>query len=115
MLNDMKMKRLKTIPPVALMVISASCINSPAAPAKTDSLSSSNPFYSMSSLPYHAPAFDKIKNGDFKPALDAGMKQKLSEIEQIENNPDTPTFENTMVAMEKAGQLLQRVELVVER
>ncbi|MEO6960650.1 MAG: peptidyl-dipeptidase Dcp, partial [Puia sp.] len=70
-----------------------------------------NPFYSVSSLSYHAPAFDKIKNSDFEPALEAGMKQKLSDMKQIENSPDSPTFENTLVAMEKAGQLLQRTEL----
>ncbi|HZK64818.1 MAG TPA: peptidyl-dipeptidase Dcp [Puia sp.] len=106
------MKLLNSLPPFAVMVILASCNNPSSGPAKNDSLSSANPFYSVSSLSYHAPAFDKIKNSDFEPALEAGMKQKLSEMKQIENNPDSPTFENTLVAMEKAGQLLQRTELV---
>jgi peptidyl-dipeptidase Dcp len=79
---------------------------------QTDSLSASNPFYEESTLPFHAPDFSRIKNSDFKPALEAGMKQKLSEIEKIEDNPDSPGFENTIVAMEKAGALLQRTSLV---
>ncbi|MEO6963739.1 MAG: dipeptidyl carboxypeptidase II, partial [Puia sp.] len=105
------MKLLNILPPVGVMVILVSCNNPSSGPAKSDSLSSANPFYSVSSLSYHAPAFDTIKNSDFEPALEAGMKQKLSDMKQIENSPDSPTFENTLVAMEKAGQLLQRTEL----
>lgn len=89
-----------------------SCSNQPATVMQTDSLSASNPFYEESTLPFHAPDFSRIKNSDFKPALEAGMKQKLSEIQKIEDNPDSPGFENTIVAMEKAGALLQRTSLV---
>src|ERR1700694_2477208 len=46
-----------------------------------------NPFYAVSTLPFHAPAFDKIKNGDFQPAIEAGMAQQIQEMEQIANNP----------------------------
>lgn len=69
----------------------------------------SNPFYEPSTLPFHAPPFDKIKDGDYQPAIEAGMAQELKEIEAIANNPAPPTFENTLVAMEKTGQLFQRV------
>ncbi len=69
----------------------------------------SNPFYAPSTLPFQAPPFDKIKDEDYQPAIEAGMAQQLSEIQAIADNPAAPTFENTLVAMEKSGQLLQRV------
>lgn len=69
----------------------------------------SNPFLKASTLPYQAPPFDKIKDTDFKPALEEGMKDQLKEIQQIANNPAAPTFENTFVAMEKSGQMYNRV------
>jgi len=68
----------------------------------------SNPFYAPSTLPYQAPPFDKIKDDDYQPAIEAGMEQQKAEIEAIANNPDAPTFENTIVALEKSGQLLDR-------
>lgn len=82
-------------------------------PAKSiDSASSVNPFFTPGNLPFQAPAFDKIKNTDFKPAIEEGIKQQLAEIQNIANNPDAPTFENTLVAIEKSGQLLHRVMYV---
>ncbi|MHB8337128.1 MAG: peptidyl-dipeptidase Dcp [Ignavibacteriaceae bacterium] len=74
--------------------------------------SSKNPFFEPSNLPFQAPPFDKIKDSDYKPAIEEGMKQQLSEIEKIANNSATPTFENTLVALEKSGQLLARVTMV---
>ncbi|MGA9305102.1 MAG: peptidyl-dipeptidase Dcp [Candidatus Sulfotelmatobacter sp.] len=74
----------------------------------------SNPFYAPSSLPFHAPPFDKIKDEDFQPAIEAGMAQQQAEIQAIANNPEPPTFDNTIVAMEKTGQLLDRVSAVFE-
>ena len=68
----------------------------------------SNPFYAPSTLPFHAPPFDKIKDEDYQPAIEAGMAEELAEIQAIADNPAAPTFENTLVAMEKTGQLLQR-------
>jgi len=68
----------------------------------------SNPFYAPSTLPFHAPPFDKIKDEDYQPAIEAGMAAELSEIQAIADNPAPPTFENTLVAMEKTGRLLQR-------
>ena len=71
-----------------------------------------NPFFAPSTLPFQAPPFDKIKDGDFQPAMEAGMAQEEAEIEAIANNPDAPTFDNTIVALEKSGQLLERVDAV---
>ncbi len=71
-----------------------------------------NPFFTPSKLPFQAPPFDKIKDSDYKPAIEEGMKQQLEEIKKIADNPEPPTFENTLVALEKSGQLLTRVSLV---
>jgi peptidyl-dipeptidase Dcp len=68
-----------------------------------------NPFYAASTLPFQAPPFDKIKDSDYQPAIDAGMAQQIQEIDAIANDSLSPTFENTIVAMEKSGQLLNRV------
>jgi peptidyl-dipeptidase Dcp len=72
----------------------------------------SNPFYAPSTLPLQAPPFDKIKDSDYQPALEAGMAQQQEEIHAIAENPDLPTFENTLVVLEKSGQLFHRVMLV---
>jgi peptidyl-dipeptidase Dcp len=67
-----------------------------------------NPFYAPSTLPFQAPPFDKIKDEDFQPAIEAGMAQAEAEILRIADNPDAPTFANTIVAMEKSGRLFDR-------
>jgi len=67
-----------------------------------------NPFYAVSTLPYQAPAFDKIKDADYQPALEAGMAEQLKEVDAIANDPASPTFENTFVPLEKSGQLFYR-------
>ena len=71
-----------------------------------------NPFAAPSALPFQAPDFGKIKDSDFKPAIEEGMKRQLAEIEKIANNPAPPTFDNTIAAMEKTGRLLNRVGMV---
>jgi peptidyl-dipeptidase Dcp len=68
----------------------------------------SNPFYAPSTLPFNAPPFDRIKDTDYLPAIEAGMAQELIEIQQIADNPAPATFENTYVAMERTGRLLSR-------
>ena len=72
----------------------------------------SNPFYAASTLPLQAPPFDKIRDSDYRPAIEAGMAQQREEVRAIAENPDPPTFENTIVALEKSGQLFNRVLLV---
>src|SRR5271170_7742966 len=73
-----------------------------------------NPFYAPSTLPFQAPPFDKIKDADYQPAMEAGMAQQLQEVQAIAESPSAPTFENTIVALEKSGRLLDRVSLVFE-
>src|SRR3954470_12590228 len=87
-----------------------------AAPAKTKAvaaatLPASNPFAQPSSLPFEAPDFARIKDGDYLPALLAGMAQQKKEVTAIANDPAPPTFDNTVVAMERSGLLLERANL----
>ncbi|HEV7164187.1 MAG TPA: M3 family metallopeptidase [Gammaproteobacteria bacterium] len=81
------------------------------AAAQAAAFSSANPFYAPSTLPLQAIPWDKIKDSDYEPALFAGMQQVLAEVDTIANDPAAPTFDNTIVAMEKTGQLLNRVNL----
>ncbi len=71
-----------------------------------------NPFLEPSTLPFHAPPFDRIHDADFKPALEEGMRRQIAEVEAIANDRAAPTFENTIVAMERSGQMLTRAEKV---
>ena len=81
-----------------------------AAPALA-ALSASNPFAQQSTLPFQAPPFNRIKDADYQPALEEGMRQQIAEIQAIANNPASPTFQNTITAMERSGRLLDRVQL----
>ncbi|MDE2237414.1 MAG: M3 family peptidase, partial [Elusimicrobia bacterium] len=65
-----------------------------------------------SELPFHYPPFDKITDADFRPAFEAGMARQRKEVEAIANNPQPPTFDNTIVALERSGRLLTRVSQV---
>src|SRR5882724_6913550 len=82
------------------------------AAAPASSAPAANPFFTASSLQYHAPPFDKIKDSDYTPAIEQGMKGQLAEMEKIANNSAPPTFANTLEAMERSGQLLTRVTKV---
>ena len=84
---------------------------SPAA-TKTQAGSSGNPLLTESTLPYKLPPFDQIKNEHFAPAYTAALAEHLKEVETIANNKEPATFENTLVAMERSGQTLERVENV---
>lgn len=77
-----------------------------------DSNIMNNPFYKKSPLQYQAPEFDKIKDSDFKPAFDYGLKINEAEIDAIANNKATPTFENTILALENSGKVLKRAMIV---
>ncbi|CAB0150344.1 Dipeptidyl carboxypeptidase [Pseudidiomarina piscicola] len=77
--------------------------------ATANEFNQSNPFYAASTLPYFAPDFTKIEFAHYEPALLAGMEAHAKEIKEIATNPEPATFENTIVAMEKSGQLLSRV------
>jgi peptidyl-dipeptidase Dcp len=73
-----------------------------------------NPFFTESTLPFHYPPFDRIKDSDYAPAFERGMAEQLSETDAIASNPDKPTFENTIEAMERSGRMLTRVSNVFD-
>ena len=71
-----------------------------------------NPFFQVYDTPYNVPPFDKIKNEHFKPAILEGIKKHEGEINAIANASTAPTFDNTVLAMENAGELLSNVNVV---
>jgi peptidyl-dipeptidase Dcp len=68
-----------------------------------------NPFFAPSTLPYGLPPFAEISDADYRPAFDRGLEEHLAEIAAVAANPETPTFENTMIPLERGGQTLERV------
>ncbi|HSV62633.1 MAG TPA: M3 family metallopeptidase, partial [Chthoniobacterales bacterium] len=74
--------------------------------------SSANPLLTESTLPFNLPPFDKIKDEHFQPALEQGMADEIKEVEKIASQTEKPTFENTIVALEKSGQLLARARRI---
>jgi peptidyl-dipeptidase Dcp len=74
---------------------------------------SNNPLFTESTLPYHAPPFDKIKDEHYAPAYEKGMAEELKEAEAIAASKDKPTFENTILALERSGELLGRVDRIL--
>ena len=104
---------LRILAIVSAMQITSSSLNaekpfaktSPALPAAGD-----NPLLVESTLPYHAPPFDKIKDEHFVPAMEAGMRKQLEEVDAIAVMSEKPTFDNTVVALERTGRLLDRAE-----
>ena len=91
---------------------------SPQTPAATAQATSkpmfdeANPFAQPSPLPFQAPPFDKIKDSDYQPAIEEGMRRQLAEVDSIADNPDAPTFANTIEALERSGVMLGRVQRV---
>ena len=81
-------------------------------PAGGSKLPADNPFAAESTLPFHAPHFDKIKVADYAPAFEEGMRVHLAEMEAIANDPAKPTFANTIDKAERSGLLLTRVAKV---
>src|SRR6267378_3864886 len=71
---------------------------------------SDNPFLVESALPYHLPPFDKIKDEHFVPATETGMQEQLKEVDAIAASAEKATFDNTVVALERTGRLLDRAE-----
>ena len=90
------------------LIISMSTFTSVAPTAPAATFGPDNPFYAPSKLPFQAPPFDKIKDEDYQPAIEAGIAEQQKEMQAIANDPAAPTFDNTIVAMEKTGQLLKR-------
>ena len=107
----------------AAVVLASSCstlTDKPASAKKDKDIAASditdplpgNPFAEKSTLPFEAPPFDKIRDSDFQPAIEEGMRRQIAEVQRIANNPEPATFDNTLVALEKTGTLLKRVDRV---
>jgi peptidyl-dipeptidase Dcp len=97
-----------TSPSACLLAATAIFMTQIPAIAQTAAFGPENPFYAPSTLPFHAPPFDRIRDSDYQPAIEAGIAQQEKEMVAIAESREPPTFENTFVAMEKTGQLLQR-------
>ena len=103
------MKKYLTIALASGMFFVSSCSKND---ATTDADTSENPFFTEWNTPFSVPPFDKIRAEHYRPALDSGFKAHVVEIEAITNNPEEPTFENTILALECAGELLNNVATV---
>lgn len=77
-----------------------------------NNIQAQNPFFETYTAPHGTIPFDKIKTGDYEPAIREGIRRQNAEIDAIVNNPEAPSFENTVLAYEKSGELLQRVNTV---
>lgn len=92
-------------------LLAAACIMALSTPVAA-APSTAGPFVSQSTLPFGAPPFDQIHDGDFLLAFEQGMAEQSAEIARIANNPAPPTFSNTLIAMERSGRMLQRTQAV---
>ena len=101
---------------LALAISAASLVGCDKSPTPTSSnkaampvdAAQDNPFFAESTLQLKFPQFDKIKDNHFSPAFNRGMAEQVKEVEAIANSAEPATFENTILAMERAGQLLAR-------
>ncbi|RMG99383.1 MAG: M3 family peptidase [Deltaproteobacteria bacterium] len=121
----MSPEKVRTPSAVVLLAFAVGCTPVPRdAPPRAEAPSSdgpaakdttmTNPLFEESSLPYHAPDYDAIRIEHFRPAFERGMADHLAEVRAIADSPDPPTFENTLVALERSGRLLHRVESVFD-
>jgi len=92
--------------PISLAEVNEAVVELISTPEET------NPFYEESPLYLNYPRFDRIQDAHYLPAFERGMKEELEEIEAIVNQPDQPSFDNTILALELTGQLLDRVARV---
>jgi len=102
----------RPLPPASAPATEVEPASQPAAAPAKPPAAAQNPFFQPSALPFHMPPFDKIKDADYAPAFAEGMAAQRREIDAIARDPKPPTFENTLVAMERSGQLLTRVAKV---
>jgi peptidyl-dipeptidase Dcp len=99
------LKHLKTFMTAGGLALVAGSL---AATGRAAEFGPTNPFYAASKLPFQAPPFDKIKDDDYQPAIEAGMAEQIREVGEIAGNSSAPTFANTIVALERTGLLLNR-------
>lgn len=106
--------------PIAMALALAACQSTtetntsqePVVISQPESSESSNPFLKPYDTAFGVAPFEQIKHEHYMPAFNEAIKQNLAEIDAIVNNPDAPSFENTIVAMEKSGMLLDKVSNV---
>jgi peptidyl-dipeptidase Dcp len=101
---------LSSLLPVAAIAGACAPVGTISTPTPATSTSTgANPFFVVSTHPFHAPRFELIRNEHYQPALEEGMRQQLAEIDAIARQTVPPNFDNTIVAMERSGALLTRV------
>src|SRR3954451_9055530 len=98
-------------PEAAVSPTTPSAPSAPSAPEKAPSPAQSA-FLRPSTLPYEMPPFDQITDDSYRPAFDAGMAEQRGQVAAIANDSAAPTFENTVVALERSGRILYRVSNV---
>ncbi|HWY25123.1 MAG TPA: M3 family metallopeptidase [Nevskia sp.] len=92
------------------MVACNSKTEAPAPAAQPAAAPAASPFAQDSTLPYELPPFDKIKESDYAPAFAQGMAEQRKEVDAIAHNAEAPSFDNTIVALERSGRMLTRVQ-----
>ena len=105
------MTRTLLMTTVALAIAAPSLAAAPHAAAAASPVGMANPFAKPSPLPFQTPDYAQIKDSDYLPAFLAGMAQNKREIDTIANQKATPTFDNTLGALENSGLMLERVAL----
>jgi len=106
---------MKTItwPALAGTLLLGACAGTPVPESQSIvPAAATNPLLARSTLPYQLPPFDRIRDEHYRPAFEKGMAEQLAEMQAIAANPEPPTFDNTIVAMERSGVLLNRVNTV---
>jgi peptidyl-dipeptidase Dcp len=97
----------------AFLAVSASALAAGSAPGRSGGPNmADNPFARPSTQPFELPPFDRIRDEDYGPAFEAGMREQLAEVGRIAQSHEAPTFDNTVVALERSGRLLDRVGTV---
>src|SRR5690554_911609 len=104
------MKKVCTL--LILTVLFSACNDSKSKNTSMEGHTADNPLLVESTLPYNAPDFTSIKNSHFKPALLQGIEEQKEALDKIANATEAPTFNNTVLALEKSGALLKRVQNV---
>ena len=101
-------RRLSPLLVATLLASGVAWAQAPAAASASAAATADNPLFTPSPLPMQYPPFDQVRDEHFAPALDRGMAEQLAEVQAIADNPEAPTFDNTLVALERSGRLLRR-------
>ena len=101
-------RRLSPLLVATLLASGVAWAQAPAAASASAAATADNPLFTPSPLPMQYPPFDQVRDEHFAPALDRGMAEQLAEVQAIADNPEAPTFDNALVALERSGRLLRR-------